>query len=142
MTDRPATSPDAPTPALPASLEMRLATEADTVALAEDLASILRPGDVVALAGDLGAGKTTLARALLRALADDDDLEVPSPTYTLIQPYDLPRLKVAHLDLYRLGDESEVDELGFDDLVAEGAVLWSGRSGPAIGCRAPRCGWN
>lgn len=134
MTDRPATSPDAPTPALPASLEMRLATEADTVALAEDLASILRPGDVVALAGDLGAGKTTLARALLRALADDDDLEVPSPTYTLIQPYDLPRLKVAHLDLYRLGDESEVDELGFDDLVAEGAVLveWPERAGDRL----------
>ncbi|WP_334174418.1 tRNA (adenosine(37)-N6)-threonylcarbamoyltransferase complex ATPase subunit type 1 TsaE [Pseudoxanthobacter sp.] len=123
-----------PQPARPASLDMRLADEADTVALAEDLAAILRPGDVVALSGDLGAGKTTLARALLRALADDDGLEVPSPTYTLIQPYDLPRLKVAHLDLYRLADEEEMDELGFDDLIAEGAVLveWPERAGDRL----------
>lgn len=106
-----------------APLALSLADEAATVALAEDLAAILKPGDLVALEGDLGAGKTTFARALIRALADDPLLEVPSPTFTLVQNYTLPRLAVAHLDLYRLVDPSELDELGLEDLLAEGAAL-------------------
>ncbi|MFC3134231.1 tRNA (adenosine(37)-N6)-threonylcarbamoyltransferase complex ATPase subunit type 1 TsaE, partial [Microbaculum marinum] len=72
-------------------------------------------GDVVLLAGDLGAGKTAFARALIRAVADDAGLEVPSPTFTLVQTYDLPRLAIAHVDLYRLGDPAELDELGLDE---------------------------
>lgn len=84
---------------------------------------ILAPGDCLCLVGGLGAGKSSFARALLRALADDDALEVPSPTFTLVQQYDLPRFPVAHFDLYRLEDEEEVDELGLDDLLATGAVL-------------------
>ena len=118
--------------AAPATV-IALADEAATVALAEDLAAILKPGDVVALEGDLGAGKTTFARALIRALADDPLLEVPSPTFTLVQSYAL-RVPVAHLDLYRLVDPAELDELGLDDLVAEGAVLveWPARGGALL----------
>jgi N-acetylmuramate 1-kinase len=96
--------------------------EAETMRLGEDLALALKVGDCLALSGDLGAGKSTLARALLRALADDDDLEVPSPTFTLVQSYDL-RIPVAHFDLYRLGDASELDELGFDEALSNGICL-------------------
>lgn len=82
----------------------------------------LRTGDVLALSGDLGAGKSTLARALIRALADDSGLDVPSPTFTLVQSYD-GRVPVHHFDLYRLTDPFELDELGFDEALAQGAAL-------------------
>lgn len=110
-------------------LRIDLADETATTALAEDLAAILRVGDTLALVGDLGAGKSTLARALLRAVADDGELEVPSPTFTLVQSYDL-RLPLAHLDLYRLSGPEELDEIGFDDLTRERAVLieWPDRA--------------
>ncbi len=95
---------------------------------------VLRPGDAVALQGDLGAGKTTLSRALLRALADDPALEVPSPTFTLVQPYDFKRFPVAHLDLYRMEDPDEIDELGLDEMLDEGAALieWPERAEEAL----------
>lgn len=115
-------------------LDLTVADEDATARLAEDLAAILAPGDVVALSGDLGAGKSAFARALIRALADDPDLEVPSPTFTLVQPYEAGGLKVAHMDLYRLSDPSELDEIGFDAAVAEGAVLveWPDRAGDRL----------
>ncbi len=115
----------------PLDLRLALVDEAATVALAEDLAACLAVGDVVALVGDLGAGKSTLARALIRTLAADDGLEVPSPTFTLVQSYDLGRLRLAHFDLYRLSDEGELDELGFDEAVADGVVVveWPDRAG-------------
>ncbi|WP_377299080.1 tRNA (adenosine(37)-N6)-threonylcarbamoyltransferase complex ATPase subunit type 1 TsaE [Rhizobium sp. SGZ-381] len=103
-------------------LQLALSGEADTVRLGEDLALALKAGDCLALSGDLGAGKSTLARAFLRAMADDDDLEVPSPTFTLVQAYDL-RIPVAHFDLYRLADGSELDELGFDEALNDGICL-------------------
>ena len=103
-------------------LERMLDDEAATRRLGEDLAMALRAGDVLALSGDLGAGKSTLARALIRALADDATLDVPSPTFTLVQTYP-GRLPIHHFDLYRLGDASELDELGFDEALAEGAAL-------------------
>lgn len=111
-----------------------LADEAATVRLAEDLALILQPGDVIALHGDLGMGKSTLARALLRAFADDARLEVPSPTFTLVQTYDFPRLTIAHFDLYRLGGEDELDEIGFDEAIRDGAALieWPERAEDAL----------
>jgi tRNA threonylcarbamoyl adenosine modification protein YjeE len=85
------------------------------------IAARLQAGDAVVLRGDLGAGKTTLARAILAALGHQG--EVPSPTFTLVQSYDLPRLSVAHLDLYRLKQPDDIVELGFDDALAGGAAL-------------------
>ena len=115
------------------AIERHLADEAATIELGEDLGLALKPGDCVALSGDLGAGKSTLARAFLRAVADDDGLEVPSPTFTLVQSYDL-RIPVAHFDLYRLADSSELDELGFDEALSQGICLveWPERADDAL----------
>lgn len=95
------------------------------------IAAKVRPGDIVALEGGLGAGKTTLARAIIAALGYEG--EVPSPTFTIIETYDPPslRLPVAHADFYRLDDPSEVEEIGLDDY-REGAVLlaeWPSHAG-------------
>jgi tRNA threonylcarbamoyl adenosine modification protein YjeE len=94
---------------------------AATVALGGRVAKGLEAGDAVALEGDLGAGKTTLARAILRALGVTED--VPSPTFTLVQIYETPRLTVRHYDLYRIENASEMDELGLDDALEEGVAL-------------------
>lgn len=99
-------------------VDLILPDQLSTELLAEAVAASARAGDTVLLEGALGAGKSTFARALLRAVADDAGLEVPSPTFTLVQTYDLPRLTVVHLDLYRIGDPAELDELGIDDLAA------------------------
>jgi tRNA threonylcarbamoyl adenosine modification protein YjeE len=103
-----------------------------TEQLAEKLASRLGAGDMLALSGELGAGKTSFARALLRALGVFD--EVPSPTFTLLQNYDLPGLRVSHFDLYRLRDSTELDELGWDDALTESLVIveWPERAGPRL----------
>jgi tRNA threonylcarbamoyl adenosine modification protein YjeE len=110
-------------------LERFLPDEQATAMLGADLALALRAGDVLALEGDLGAGKTTLARSLIRALAGDPELEVPSPTFTLVQAYE-GRIPVHHFDLYRLSSVAELDELGFDDAIAQGAALveWPDRA--------------
>ena len=93
------------------------------------LATTLRPGDIVSLEGDLGAGKTAMARAILRALSGDAALEVPSPTFAILQPYDTPRGPVLHADLYRLADAAEVEELGLlDDPEAIVLVEWAERA--------------
>jgi tRNA threonylcarbamoyl adenosine modification protein YjeE len=116
------------------NLQRHLADEGRTVRLGEDIAAALKPGDVLALEGDLGAGKTTLARAIIRALAGDPSLEVPSPTFTLVQSYDA-RIPARHFDLYRLSDPGELLELGFDEAREEGVVLveWPERAGGLIG---------
>jgi tRNA threonylcarbamoyl adenosine modification protein YjeE len=100
-----------------------LPDEAATEALAADLAAALARGDVVALSGGLGAGKTTFARALIRAFLADPALEVPSPTFTLVQTYAGGRFPLAHFDFYRLSSADEIDEIGLDDALAGGAAL-------------------
>ncbi len=92
-----------------------------TAALGAAIARGLSRGDAVALWGDLGAGKTTLARAILGALGVKGP--VPSPTFTIVQGYETPTLFVSHFDLYRLKSSREVAELGFDDALDQGAVL-------------------
>lgn len=103
---------------------------AATEALGAQLAPLLRPGDAVLLDGPLGAGKTAFARALLRALAADPALEVPSPSYTLVQTYDTPIGPVHHYDLWRLDNAAAVAELGWDE-ARDGVVLveWPDRLG-------------
>ena len=104
-------------------LTIDLPDEAATRALGAELALFVAPGDWLLLHGELGSGKSTLARALIHALAPDlGPFEVPSPTFTLVQTYEFTRVPVAHVDLYRIGDAAEVDELGLEEL-AESAVM-------------------
>jgi tRNA threonylcarbamoyladenosine biosynthesis protein TsaE len=116
------------------AFSMPLPNEAATEQLGETLALRLKPGDVVGLTGDLGAGKTTLARAIIRAAAGDPDLIVPSPTFTLVEVYETPRGTFWHFDLYRLDDPQQIYELGWEEARAEGIVLmeWPDRLGPLL----------
>jgi tRNA threonylcarbamoyladenosine biosynthesis protein TsaE len=109
-----------------------LADEAATAALAARLARQARPGDLVTLAGPLGAGKTSFARAFIAALGVPD--EVPSPTFTLVQTYEAPIGTLWHFDLYRLTSPDEVDELGLDEALIDGIVLieWPDRLGALL----------
>jgi len=104
-------------------LELELKSEADTLSLARSLATVLRGGDVIGLEGGLGAGKTTFARGAVHALGVPEETAVTSPTFALLHQYE-GRLPVAHADFYRLGAEAELEELGVDELVEEGAVLF------------------
>ncbi|MBS0241893.1 MAG: tRNA (adenosine(37)-N6)-threonylcarbamoyltransferase complex ATPase subunit type 1 TsaE [Proteobacteria bacterium] len=108
--------------------------EAAVGRVAELVALKLRRGDAVLLRGDLGAGKTTFARALIRALLGDREAEVPSPTFPVLQPYETARLKLGHFDLYRISSASELEEIGFDDALASGAALveWPERAEEAM----------
>ncbi|CAN0065303.1 unnamed protein product [Chrysoparadoxa australica] len=108
---------------------LTLKDEFATRALGAQIAALLDVGDVVRLFGDLGAGKTTLARAVIEALTGETD--APSPTYTLVQTYETKVGHVlAHADLYRLEDEDELDELGLDDALEHGFALieWPGNA--------------
>lgn len=110
-----------------------LPDERATARLGDDLAIALRPGDTLALSGDLGTGKTTLARAIIRAVAGDPALDVPSPTFTLVQSYAL-RIPVHHFDLYRLSAPEELEELGISEAIADGVALveWPERAQSAF----------
>lgn len=113
---------------------------AATEALGASLAPLVREGDVVTLEGDLGAGKTSLARGLLRALGLAG--EAPSPSFAIVQSYDPPevRLPVLHVDLYRIDDPAEMEELGLDDAASDSLVLveWPERAGPGAWPQALR----
>lgn len=116
------------------TFSLPLADEAATERLGAALAARLRPRDVVALEGGLGAGKTTLARAILRAAAGDPELIVPSPTFTLVEIYETPGVSWWHFDLYRLEQPEQVFELGWEEARAEGVALveWPERLGPLL----------
>jgi tRNA threonylcarbamoyladenosine biosynthesis protein TsaE len=111
---------------------MRLEGEAATERFGRGLAPLLRVGDVIALFGDLGAGKTTLARGLLHGLGHEG--EVASPTFPIVQPYEALRVPVWHVDLYRIEHESELEELALDDAHDHAALLieWPERLGTAL----------
>lgn len=107
-------------------------SERETVEVAAQFARTLKPGDSVALQGDLGAGKSVFCRAVIRTLCDDPDLLVPSPTFPLVQTYDAPGdVTLWHFDLYRLEDPAEIFELGWEEALAGGISLieWPERAG-------------
>ncbi|MEA2899446.1 MAG: N-acetylmuramate 1-kinase, partial [Bradyrhizobium sp.] len=118
----------------PSTFSLALANEAATAHLMADLALLINAGDVITLSGDLGAGKTAAARAMIRYLAGDETLEVPSPTFTLVQGYDLPPFPLVHADLYRVNDASELEEIGLSPLPEGAAALieWPERAPGAL----------
>jgi N-acetylmuramate 1-kinase len=118
---------------IPATFPVALANEAATANLMADLALLIGPGDIITLSGDLGAGKTAAARALIRYLAGDETVEVPSPTFTLAQSYDLPAFPLVHADLYRVSDPAELEEIGLSPLPEDTVALieWPERA-PAM----------
>ena len=111
--------------------EIRLPSVAATHRFGAKLAGLLHAGDVVLLQGDLGAGKTELARGVARGLTGPDTV-VPSPTFTLVQTYETAALDLWHFDLYRLENPAEIWELGWEDALNDGASLveWPQRLGP------------
>ena len=116
------------------TFSLPLPDETATERLGTALAARLRPRDVVALVGGLGAGKTTLARAILRAASGDPALVVPSPTFTLVEVYDTRQAAFWHFDLYRLEKPEQVFELGWEEARADGIALveWAERLGPLL----------
>lgn len=98
-------------------------SEEETILIAKEWAATLPNPCTIFLEGDLGAGKSIFARALIRSLTGDPDLTVPSPTFTLLQQYETSDFPIWHYDLYRLKDTSELDELSWDDALSEGIVL-------------------
>jgi N-acetylmuramate 1-kinase len=116
------------------TFSLALSNETATAHLMADLALLIGPGDVITLSGDLGVGKTAAARAMIRYLAGDDAVEVPSPTFTLAQAYDLPPFPLVHADLYRINDAAELEEIGLSPL-PEGTVAlieWPERAASAL----------
>jgi tRNA threonylcarbamoyladenosine biosynthesis protein TsaE len=113
---------------LPAEGDFRLDHEADTAHLGAVIAKELKVGEAICLSGPLGAGKSTLARGLIRALVGEE-IEAPSPTFTLVQAYDTPRFPISHFDLYRLDRPEEALELGLDEALDDGAAVieWAER---------------
>jgi len=118
----------------PTTFSLALPNETATAHLMADLALLIGPGDVITLSGDLGAGKTAAARAMIRYLAGDDALEVPSPTFTLVQAYDLPAFPLLHADLYRVNDPVELEEIGLSPLPEATLALieWPERAPSAL----------
>ncbi len=113
--------------------QLAVPDEAALAAFAARLAERARAGDVLLLAGPLGAGKTSFARAFIRALTAQPELEVPSPTFTLVQSYESPAGAISHYDLWRLNGPEALAELGWDEAL-DGIVLveWPDRLGPFV----------
>ena len=123
-----------------AEYSLTMPDEAAMLALGCRLAEVARIGDVIALEGGLGAGKTTLARGILEGLGLEG--EAPSPSFAIVQPYDVPEVKlpVAHVDLYRLNDAEEAEELALDEYLMDSLLIveWPDRLGPDAWPRALR----
>jgi tRNA threonylcarbamoyladenosine biosynthesis protein TsaE len=119
-------------------MKMLLEGPAATEAFGRRLAPLLRRGDVVALYGDLGAGKTTLARGILAGLGHQGD--VASPTFPIVQPYEDLDVPMWHVDLYRIEEPSELEELALDEALEEGSLLieWPDRLGESLWPQALR----
>jgi tRNA threonylcarbamoyladenosine biosynthesis protein TsaE len=115
-------------------MEFESGSEEETARFAASLAPQLRQGDTLLLHGNLGTGKTVFARALIRALSGDETLEVPSPTFTLVQTYDTPLGALWHFDLYRLEKGEEIYELGWEEALSGGLMLveWPERLGGLV----------
>ena len=130
----------------PEELSFELPDEAATARLAQSVAALARPGDVIALFGELGSGKTAFARAFINALPAPDGTtpaafeEVPSPTFTLLQTYERAPAPVWHFDLYRIKRPDEAWELGIEDAFADGVSLieWPDRLGGLLPAEALR----
>ncbi|MCB1536966.1 MAG: tRNA (adenosine(37)-N6)-threonylcarbamoyltransferase complex ATPase subunit type 1 TsaE [Rhodoblastus sp.] len=118
----------------PAVWRIEAHDEEGTRDAARQVAKLVQAGDLVTLSGDLGVGKTAFARALIRTLTKEPELEVPSPTFTLMQVYDGPDFPIVHADLYRIGNPSELTELGWDEATESALVLveWAERAGGAL----------
>lgn len=122
-------------PDLPRRFEIHLADQRRTARLGAALAPLLGSGDTVLLRGDLGAGKSALARAVIGAALGDPEAEIPSPSYTLVNIYETARGPIWHADLYRLsGEAEELEQLGLDDAIGTALVLveWPERLGMAL----------
>ncbi len=112
-------------------MHLVLPDEAATQALAEKLAARAQPGDVLLLSGPLGAGKTSLCRAFIRALTENPAQEVPSPSFTLLQTYECRKASIWHYDLWRLEDHLSLEELGWDEALEHIVLVeWPERLGP------------
>lgn len=124
-------------------MQISLPDEAATIALAQTFAARARAGDVLLLSGPLGAGKTSFARAYIRALTHTADLTVPSPTFTLVQQYEAGDLSIWHYDLWRLQDHHALEELGWDE-AQEGVIIveWPDRLGPLAPAHALRINFS
>ena len=113
-------------------IEFFLASESRTYALGAALSRLIRVGDILALRGDLGAGKTSLARGLIQTLVSEAE-EVPSPTFTLLQTYQARGFTIFHFDLYRIENADEIFELGWDDMIDGVSLIeWPERAGPHL----------
>ena len=115
---------------VPAEGSFRLNTEADTARIGAAVGAALEKGEAICLSGPLGAGKSVLARGLIRGLLPSQ-ADIPSPTFTLVQFYDAPGLRIGHFDLYRLVDPDEAFEIGLDEAMREGAAVieWAEKLG-------------
>ena len=109
-------------------------SEDQTIEIARNFADEIKQDDILTLHGTLGMGKSVFARALIRALCKEPELDVPSPTFTLVQLYDAADTQIAHFDLYRLEDPEEIFELGWEDAISSGITLveWPDRLGPYL----------
>ena len=109
-------------------------SEQETIKLAQDYAINLSDGEIVCLYGTLGAGKSVFARAVIRELCGDNDLVVPSPTFTLVQMYEALEFPIWHFDLYRMDDPKEIYEIGWEEALGDGVLLieWSEKLGSLL----------